>query len=313
MTKYILRRLVMCLLVIISAAFVIFTIMYFVPGDPARNILGDGVPIEMIEAKREELGLNDPYLVRLGKFLSDVFLHFNLGNSYSTGLPITVELVSRLPRTIALGVAGILVDALIAIPLGIIAGLKVGKWQSTTLSVGAMVLACLPDFWVALMLIVLFTVKLGWLPSFGIGGIKYYIMPVIAISIGGIGGELRQTRSGMLDVMRADFVTTARAKGVPQHRVVLRHMLPNALIPVVTVIGASFARVIGGTVIIEQIFSIPGVGMYMLEAINMRDYPIIQGSVLILAAMTSLTMLLVDLVYALIDPRIKASYSQKGR
>lgn len=303
----------MCLLVIISAAFVIFTIMYFVPGDPARNILGDGVPIEMIEAKREELGLNDPYLVRLGKFLSDVFLHFNLGNSYSTGLPITVELVSRLPRTIALGVAGILVDALIAIPLGIIAGLKVGKWQSTTLSVGAMVLACLPDFWVALMLIVLFTVKLGWLPSFGIGGIKYYIMPVIAISIGGIGGELRQTRSGMLDVMRADFVTTARAKGVPERRVVLRHMLPNALIPVVTVIGASFARVIGGTVIIEQIFSIPGVGMYMLEAINMRDYPIIQGSVLILAAMTSLTMLLVDLVYALIDPRIKASYSQKGR
>lgn len=313
MTKYILKRLLMCVLVIVSAAFVIFTIMYFVPGDPARNILGDGVPIEMIEAKREELGLNDPYLVRLGRFLSDVFLHFNLGTSYSTGLPITTELMSRLPRTIALGVAGILVDALIAIPLGIIAGLKVGKWQSTTLSVGAMVLACLPDFWVALMLIVLFTVKLGWLPSFGIGGIKYYIMPVIAISVGGIGGELRQMRSSMLDVMRADFVTTARAKGVPERRVVLQHMLPNALIPVVTVIGASFARVIGGTVIIEQIFSIPGVGMYMLEAINMRDYPVIQGSVLILAAMTSLIMLLVDLVYALIDPRIKASYSQKGR
>lgn len=303
----------MCVLVIISAAFVIFTIMYFVPGDPARIMLGDGVSVEMIEAKREELGLNDPYLVRLGKFLSDTFLHFNLGNSYGTGLPITVELVSRLPRTIALGVAGILVDALIAIPLGIIAGLKVGKWQSTVLSVGAMVLACLPDFWVALMLIILLSVKLNLLPSFGIGGIQYYIMPVIAISIGGIGGELRQTRSGMLDVMKSDFVTTARAKGVPERRVVLRHMLPNALIPVVTVIGASFARVIGGTVIIEQIFSIPGVGMYMLDAINTRDYPIIQGSVLILAGVTSLTMLLVDLVYAMIDPRIKASYSKKGR
>lgn len=303
----------MCVLVIISAAFVIFTIMYFVPGDPAKIMLGEGVPVEMIEAKREELGLNDPYLVRLGRFLSDTFLHFNLGNSYSTGLPITVELVARLPRTIALGVAGILVDALIAIPLGIIAGLKVGKWQSTVLSVGAMVLACLPDFWVALMLIILFSVKLGVLPSFGIGGIEYYIMPVIAISIGGIGGELRQTRSGMLDVMKSDFVTTARAKGVPERRVVLRHMLPNALIPVVTVVGASFARVIGGTVIIEQIFAIPGVGMYMLDAINSRDYPVVQGSVLILAAMTSLTMLLVDLIYALIDPRIKASYSKKGR
>lgn len=313
MTKYIIKRLLMCVLVIISAAFVIFTIMYFVPGDPARIMLGDGVPVEMIEAKREELGLNDPYLIRLGKFLSDTFLHFNLGNSYGTGLPITVELVSRLPRTIALGVAGILVDALIAIPLGIIAGLKVGKWQSTVLSVGAMVLACLPDFWVALMLIILLSVKLNLLPSFGIGGIQYYIMPVIAISIGGIGGELRQTRSGMLDVMKSDFVTTARAKGVPERRVVLRHMLPNALIPVVTVIGASFARVIGGTVIIEQIFSIPGVGMYMLDAINTRDYPVIQGSVLILAAVTSLTMLLVDLIYAMIDPRIKASYSKKGR
>lgn len=313
MTKYIIKRLLMCVLVIISAAFVIFTIMYFVPGDPAKIMLGDGVPVEMIEAKREELGLNDPYLVRLGRFLSDTFLHFNLGNSYATGLPITVELMSRLPRTIALGVAGILVDALIAIPLGIIAGLKVGKWQSTVLSVGAMVLACLPDFWVALMLIILLSVKLNLLPSFGIGGIQYYIMPVIAISIGGIGGELRQTRSGMLDVMKSDFVTTARAKGVPERRVVLRHMLPNALIPVVTVIGASFARVIGGTVIIEQIFSIPGVGMYMLDAINTRDYPVIQGSVLILAAVTSLTMLLVDLIYALIDPRIKASYSKKGR
>lgn len=313
MTKYIIKRLLMCILVIISAAFVIFTIMYFVPGDPAKIMLGDGVPVEMIEAKREELGLNDPYLVRLGRFLSDTFLHFNLGNSYGTGLPITVELVSRLPRTIALGVAGILVDALIAIPLGIIAGLKVGKWQSTVLSVGAMVLACLPDFWVALMLIILLSVKLNLLPSFGIGGIQYYIMPVIAISIGGIGGELRQTRSGMLDVMKSDFVTTARAKGVPERRVVLRHMLPNALIPVVTVIGASFARVIGGTVIIEQIFSIPGVGMYMLDAINTRDYPVIQGSVLILAGVTSLTMLLVDLVYAMIDPRIKASYSKKGR
>lgn len=313
MKRYIIKRLIMCVLVIISAAFVIFTIMYFVPGDPAKIMLGEGVPQEMIDAKREELGLNDPYLIRLGRFLRDTFLRFDLGTSYATGLPIINELVSRLPRTVALGVAGIILDAVIAIPLGIIAGLKVGKWQSPTLSVFAIILSSLPDFWVALMLIILLSVKLGWLPSFGIGGIEYYVIPVIAISIGGIGGELRQMRSGMLDVMKSDFVTTARAKGVPERMVVLRHMLPNALIPVVTVIGASFARVIGGTVIIEQIFSIPGVGMYMLDAINSRDYPIIQGSVLILAAMTSLIMLLVDLVYALIDPRIKASYSKKGR
>lgn len=313
MTKYVIKRLLMCVLVIISAAFVIFTVMYFVPGDPVKIMLGDGVPVEMIEAKREELGLNDPYLIRLGRFLRDTFLKFNLGTSYSTGMPITDELLIRLPRTIALGAAGILIDVLIAVPLGIFAGLKNGKWQSVTLSVLAMVLASLPDFWVALMLIIFFSVKLNLLPSFGIGGIQYYIMPVIAISVAGIGGLLRQTRSGMLDVMKADYITTARAKGVAERRVVMRHMLPNALIPVVTVIGASFARIIGGTVIIEQIFAIPGVGMYMLNAINSRDYPIIQGSVLFLAAMTSLIMLAVDIVYALIDPRIKASYSKKGR
>lgn len=313
MGKYVLKRLLSCMLVIICSAFVIFTIMYFVPGDPAKNILGDGVPIEMIEAKREELGLNDPYLVRLGRFMWDTFIRLDLGNSYRTGLPIMGELLSRLPRTVALGAAGILVNVIIAIPLGIIAGLKVGKWQSVSLSVFAMILAALPDFWVALMLVIAFSVKLDWLPSFGIGGLQYYIMPVIAMSIGGIGGLLRQTRSGMLDVMKSDYVTTARAKGVPERKVVLRHMLPNALIPVVTVVGGSFARIIGGTVIIEQIFTIPGVGLYMLSAINARDYPIIQGSVIFLAALTSLIMLAVDLVYALIDPRIKASYSKKGR
>lgn len=310
MTKYILKRLLSCVLVIICAAFVIFTIMYFIPGDPVKNMLGEGVPVEMIEAKREELGLNDPYVVQLGRFLRDTFLRFDLGASYRTGLPIMGELLKRLPRTVALGAAGIVVNVIIAIPLGIIAGLKVGKWQSVTLSVFAMVLAALPDFWVALMLVILLSVKLNLLPSFGIGSLKYYIMPVIATSIGGIGGLLRQTRSGMLDVMKSDYVTTARAKGVQERRVVLRHMLPNALIPVITVVGGGFARIIGGTVIIEQIFSIPGVGLYMLDAINARDYPIIRGSVIFLAAMTSLIMLAVDLVYALVDPRIKASYSK---
>lgn len=313
MERYVFKRLVSCIFVIICAAFVIFTIMYFVPGDPVKIMLGDGVPMEMIEAKREELGLNDPYLIRLGRFLRDTFLRFDLGKSYATDLPIMNELLNRLPRTIMLGAAGIIVHSVIAIPLGIIAGLKVGKWQSVSLSVFAMILAALPDFWIALMLVILFSVKLDILPSFGIGSWQCWILPVFASGIAGLGSLLRQTRSGMLDVMNSDYVTTARAKGVSAHKVVLRHMLPNALIPVVTVIGSGFAHIIGGTVIIEQIFSIPGVGMYMLSAINNRDYPIIQGSVIFLAATTSLIMLAVDLLYALIDPRIKASYSKKGR
>lgn len=312
MGKYILKRLVMCILVIFCASIVIFTIMYFVPGDPVEIMMGANATVEVKEAMREELGLNDPFLVQLGNFMYSVFIKFDLGTSYTYNAPITDELFSRMPRTIALGLASIVIDVVISIPLGILAALKRGKWQDTTCTVFAMACVSVPDFWFALMLVIIFSQTLGWLPSYGIGGIEYYIMPVAAGALAGIGGLLRQTRSGMLDVMTSDFVVTARAKGVPEGKVITKHMLPNALIPVITVVGAHFGRCIAGTVIIEQIFSIPGVGAYLLSAVNSRDYPIIRGSVIILAAVTSIVMLAVDLVYALIDPRIKAQYAGKA-
>ena len=312
MIKYILKRLLMCVLVIVSASVVIFTIMYFVPGDPAKIMLGDNATVEAIAEKREELGLNAPYLVRLGRFLFNAFIRGDLGTSYTYNQPILNEMLNRFPRTLMLGAAFIIVDVLISLPLGIWAAFRHGKWQDRFSMIVAMACVSIPDFWFALMLIILLSSRLHLLPSFGIGGIKYYIMPVMAGALAGIGGLARQTRSGMLEVMKSDFVVTARSKGVPQSKVIMRHMLPNALIPVITIVGTHFGRAVAGTVVIEQIFSIPGIGMYMLTAVNTRDYPVIQGGVIILAATISVVMLLVDIIYAWIDPRIKAQYSGKG-
>ena len=312
MAKYILKRLVMCLVVIFCASIVIFTIMYFVPGDPVEIMLGANADVEMKDALRAQLGLDQPYLVQLGSFLYNAFIKFDLGISYTYNAPMMTEILSRFPRTLAIGISCIVIDVLVSLPMGIWAALNQGKFQDRFSTVLAMACVSIPDFWFALMLVIVFSQKLHWLPSYGIGGIKYYIMPVMAGSLAGIGGLLRQTRSGMLDVMRSDFVTTARAKGVAESKVITKHMLPNALIPVITVIGSHFGRCVAGTVIIEQIFSIPGIGAYMLNAVNSRDYPVIRGGVILLAFTTSVIMLIVDLIYAVVDPRIKAQYAGKA-
>lgn len=312
MAKYIIKRLIMCLIVVFCASIVIFTIMYFVPGDPVEIAMGANATVEQKELMRHEMGLDQPYLVQLGNFLYNAFIKFDFGNSYTYNAPIMNEMLGRFPRTLAIGIACIIIDVIVSLPLGIYAALKQGKWQDHASTVFAMACVSVPDFWFALMLVIIFSQKLHWLPSYGIGGLKYYIMPVMAGALAGIGGLLRQMRSGMLDVMKSDFVTTARAKGVSENKVITKHMLPNALIPVITVVGAHFGRCIAGTVIIEQIFSIPGIGQYMMTAVNQRDYPVIRGGVIILAATTSIVMLVVDLVYALVDPRIKAQYAGKG-
>lgn len=313
MAKYIIKRLIMCIIVILCASFIVFTIMYFIPGDPADLMLPADATYQQKLEWRDKYGLNDPYLVQLGNYLFKAFLQFDFGASYKTSAPVLGDLLSRMPLTLGVGFSAIILSSLIGIPLGIAAGLTNGKWQSVTLSVFAIVCVSVPDFWLALLLMMLLAVKLGILPLMGVSSLSCFVMPVMALAIGPIGGILRQMRSGLLDVINSDYVITARAKGVPERRVTVRHMLPNALIPVITIIGAHCARIVGGTVIIEQIFSIPGVGQYMLNAINNRDYPVVRGSVIILSAVTSLIMLIVDLIYAAIDPRIKAQYSGKGK
>ncbi|MCD8103433.1 MAG: ABC transporter permease [Lachnospiraceae bacterium] len=312
MRRYIFQRLILTVVVVLLAAVLIFTIMYFVPGDPARIALGSTATEAEVYEYRVKLGLEDPYLIQLGKFMFNAFLRLDLGTSWSRGVSVMSGLLERLPRTFALGISCVILG-LVGLPLGITAAIHRGHWQDRVCSVLSMVFISVPDFWLALMMILLFSVRLNLLPSFGIGSIQHYIMPCIAGAIASIGTLSRQTRSSVLEVINADFVTTARSKGLKEKAVIYKHMLPNALIPVINVIGTSFAKCVGGIIVIEQIFSIPGVGTYMNMAIGSRDYPIIRGCVVILAIYTALLNLLVDIAYAVVDPRIKAQFTAQAK
>jgi len=311
MAKFILRRCVWMVFTILVTAWIIFTILYFTPGNPAEILLGQVAVPDEINKLTHELGLDRPYLVQLGDFLYNGFIRLDFGKSWIYDVPVFEELITRLPRTVTIGYSAMALNLAFGLLLGMFAGTHAGKWQDSLTMAIAMIFVSTPDFWVALMMIVLFSLELGWLPPYGLGGPKNYIMPIICASLSGIAVNARQTRSSILEVFREDFITTARAKGQEERVVVRKHMLPNALMPVVTTIGTGFARTVAGSVVIESVFSIPGVGLYMLNAINGRDYPALRGSVVFFAAFTAVVMLLVDLVYAFIDPRIKAQFSGK--
>lgn len=313
MGKYIARRLVWLVVIIFATAFLIFTILYFTPGDPARYLLGTNATEADYAALHSQLGLDDPYLVQLGRYFYETFVKFDFGNSWVYKVPVYQELVTRLPRTLIVGLAAMALNVVIGLALGIFAGTHGGQWQDSATMAIAMVFVACPDFWVALMMILLFTSKLKLLPAYGIDSWKCYVMPIIASSLGGIANNARQTRSSMLEVFRADFITTARAKGQSEKKIVWKHMLPNALMPVITSLGNGLSRIVAGSAVIESVFSIPGVGLYMLSAINNRDYPAVRACVLFFAVFATLTMLIVDLVYAFLDPRIKAKYASGGR
>lgn len=310
MGKYIIKRCLTVIVTLVCAAFIIFTILYFTPGDPVKNMLGSAATDVEIEAMRVQMGLDQPYLVQLGNFLYNSFIKFDLGESWTYNVPVVEELMNRLPRTMLIGISAMLLNVAIGLPLGIFAATHEGRWQDSAAMVVAMCFISVPDFWLALMMIVLFSLKLGWLPAYGIGGFSYYIMPIICACVGGIAVNARQTRSSMLEVFRADYITTARAKGQAERVVIRKHMLPNALMPIITSLGTGFASIVAGAAVIESVFSIPGIGLYMLTGINSRDYPVVRGCVLFFAAFTSIVMLLVDLAYAYVDPQIKAQYSQ---
>ncbi len=313
MAKYILKRLLMMIFVVFFSAIIIFTIMYFVPGDPATLILGTGAKAADLEAKRHQLGLDETYIVRLGHFLNRAFLHFDLGVSYQRSLPVTGQILERLPRTMLIGFISVLLGTVVGVPLGVMAATHQGKTRDGLSLFIAMLGFAVPGYWLAVELVVLFAVKLHWLPGFGIGNWKNYVIPIIAASLGGIGIVTRQMRSSVLETFRADYVQSARAKGASERRVIYRHVLPNALIPVITVTGFSFAVVLTSLIIIEMVFAIPGLGLLLMNAIMNRDYPIVQGVVVFLSLITTVVMLLTDLAYGFVDPRIKAQYKGDAR
>lgn len=311
MYKYILKRLLMTVFVIIAAAWVIFTIMYFVPGDPATIMLGTNATYAEIQAKRQQLGLNDPYFIRLAKFMLSIFkLDFGVSWTYET--PVFEQLLIRLPCTLIVSFSQMIFGIIVGVPLGVFAALRQNRWQDRAIMIFSMLSVSIPGFWLSLELVILFSLKLNWLPAYGIGGWEYYILPCVGMALGTMAQNARQTRSAVLEVVRADYITMARAKGLSREKVTVKHILPNALLPVITMVGGSLGSCIAGSAITEQTFSIPGIGKYMLTAMTNRDYPVIQAVTILLAALTSIAMLLTDLTYAAIDPRIKAQYSSGG-
>lgn len=314
MGKYIVKRLLWMIPIVLGVTILVFSMMSVCPGDPAQTILGSTALESDLENMREQLGLNDPFVVRLANYMSDVFLHGDLGTSWITKVDIASSIVDRLPRTLILSLFTLFLSFGLGIPLGIVAATHQNKWQDNLSMVLALVGVAIPNFWLAMLLVIQFSVKMGIFPAMGIDeGLICYVLPALSGCMGTLATCARQTRSSMLDVIRADYITTARSKGVPERLVIYKHALKNALIPIITIAGSAFGRLLGGMMIIETIFSIPGMGTYVITAVNSRDYPVVQGGTIFLAITFSICMLAVDLLYAAVDPRIKAQYASKKK
>ncbi len=307
MSKYIVKRLIMLIPVLIGVTFLVYFILSMSPGDTATMIAGEGAEAETIEAIRKEYGLDQPVIAQYGKYMWNL-LRGDMGRSYLTKRDVFTTIAGAFPNTAKLAFWSILVAVAIALPIGIISATRQYSMVDNVGMVAALLGVATPNFWLGLMLIILFSLKLGWLPSGGMNGWQSYIMPAITLGTGDAALITRMTRSSMLEVVRQDYIRTARAKGVPEKAVIRKHALKNALIPVVTVIGLQFGGLLGGATLTETIFAWPGVGRLLVDSIKSKDTPMVLGGVIMLTITFSVINLLVDILYAFIDPRIKAQY-----
>lgn len=307
MWRYARKRLILLIPVVLGAILLIFFILSLCKGDPGSIILGAGASIEDINKINDELGFNDPFFVRYFNYVWDL-LHGDLGRSYQTNVPVLQSLLERAPISLRTTFMALCTAALIGVPLGVLTAVKQYSLLDTIPTAIAMVFAAMPMFWLGMLLMYLFALKLGWLPSFGVDTFKGLILPTLALGLPHAARQMRFTRSSMLEAIREDYIRTARAKGCKERSVIWHHALKNALLPVITVIGNSFGAMFGGTVIIERLFSIPGVGSFMIDGISNRDIPVVTGSVITIALVYSIVTMVVDLLYAYIDPRTKSKF-----
>lgn len=313
MLRYFLKRLLTLIPVLLSVAFLIFTMMYFTPGDPATIVLGDQASEEQLTEWRAARDLDKPFLEQFGKYIYRLVFHGDFGVSYKTGKNVTKSLLERFPTTFILAIATCAIAMLLGVLLGILAANRQGTWVDSILRIFGMAGVSMPIFWLGLLLILWFSVGLKWFPVSGWYGPKYVVLPAMTMGLTFTASLMRTTRSSMLDCIRQDYVITARAKGQNERVITYHHVFRNALIPIITAAGSAFGIALSGAVITEQVFSIPGLGSLMVNAISTRDYPLVRGSVLLLAASFSLVNLLVDLLYAYVDPRIKAQFAGKSQ
>lgn len=307
MHKYVLKRILLLIPVLLGVSLLVFAIMSLTPGDPAQLILGENAPKEAVLKLREEMGLNDPFFMQYFRFVKNAIMG-DFGRSYTTGREVFGEIFARFPNTLILAVIGIIISVCIGIPIGIISATRQYSFLDSFSMVIALLGVSMPVFWLGLMLILTFSVKLGWLPSGGFDGLKSIILPAVTLGVGSAAIITRMTRSSMLEVIRQDYIRTARAKGVAEKVVINKHALKNALIPIITVVGLQFGHLLGGAVLTESVYSWPGVGRLMVDAIRQKDTPTVLAAVVFLAAAFSVVNLLVDILYAYIDPRIKSQY-----
>lgn len=308
MFRYIIRRVLLLIPVVLGVTLIVFTMLYFTPGDPARLALGESASNESVMELRHQMNLDRPYLVQYVNYLNRLILHQDIGKSYITKRPVVKELMSCVPSTLKLATSAMIIAILFGIPIGIISAVKQYSIFDTISMIFALIGISMPVFWFGLLLILLFAVQCHWLPASGYGNFKQMILPAIALGAQSVAVMARMTRSSMLEVIRQDYIVTVRAKGQKEIVVILGHALRNAWIPIITVLGLQFGGLMGGAVLTESIFSIPGIGRLLVDAIKMRDYPIVQGGVLFIAIAFSLVNLCVDLLYAYVDPRIKSQY-----
>ena len=317
MLRYILKRFLLVIPVLLGATLLVYTIMEFTPGDPARLILGDEASDEEVMELREEMGLNDPFAVRYVRFVADM-LHGDLGISYRNNLEVSEQILQRLKNTMILAGAAVFIAVVIGIPVGIISAIKQYTIFDNLVMMVTLFLAASPVFWMGLMLVIIFALNLGIFPAAGMKSgfpdlLISLVLPAFTLSSNTMATIARTTRSSMLEVVRQDYIDTARSKGLKESTITVRHMLKNALIPIVTMIGLSFGGLLGGSVVTESIFAWPGVGRFVVESINFKDTPSVLASVVMLSVFSTFVNLFVDLLDAFVDARIKSQYQVKRR
>ena len=309
MHKYVWKRILLLIPIVLGVSFIIFSILYVIPGDPGSIILGPGALQKDIDKLNTELGYNLPFFQRYFKYIFSAFFKFDLGISYSSRLPVFYEVFDRLPVSLFIAFNGIFVVIFLGVPIGVLSAVKQYTLLDKIPTAISLFLASLPAFLIGMVLMLIFSLRLGWLPSNGVGTWKHFVMPMVSLGLPYAAQQLRFTRSSMLETIRQDYVRTARAKGASERTVIWKHAMRNALLPVITVAGNNFGILIGGAVVTETLFGIPGLGTLIVNGVKQKDIPVVMGGIITLAVVFSIVMLLVDLAYAFVDPRIKARYA----
>ena len=312
MLKYIIKRILLLIPILLGVSAIIFILKTVTPGDPARQILGNSATEEQVQEKREELGLNDPVIVQYVRYIKNIVTKGDFGDSYRTGEPVLSEILPRLRTSGIITIGAVAIGAIIGIILGIISALKKYTWVDSLVLVISMFFQSVPEFVVALVLIMIFAVNLHLLPATGITSAKGFILPMLCIGLSSVASYTRITRSSMLEVLGEDYIRTARAKGQTENNITYHHALRNAMIPVAQSIGTSLGNSIGGGMVIETVFGVPGVGKYIVDSITQRNYPSVLGGALIIAIVLTLINLIVDISFVLIDPRLKTTIIASG-